>query len=414
MIYYPNKLNPIFYKLSEHDMRPVIVGGFIRDSLLKIESKDIDVEVYGALSFAELENLLQEFGDVNIVGKSFGVCKLKFKEYDLDFSLPRMDSKIRSGHRGFEIHVDPNLDFKTATSRRDFTINSIGYDIFEKKILDPFCGVDDLKNRTLRAVNLETFIEDPLRVLRAAQFCARFELKIENQLFLACKNMVSKNMLDELPKERIFEEIKKLLLKSEKPSYGFKLLKEFGINIYTDNIDVVDEIAEQLTSNSQTNLSLMLAGLCYNLSQAETEDFIQILTNEKELLNSVVRLVQLHNEIDIIYANSMNDYSLYKLASKIDIDKLLILSSSIYFAKNSSKIYKAGVEIYKRAKELDILNKKLPALFGGRDILKFGLAPSEQFSKILHEAYEAQMHGEFKNRDEAMLWLKEYLNKLKL
>ncbi|OHE12437.1 MAG: polynucleotide adenylyltransferase [Sulfurimonas sp. RIFOXYC2_FULL_36_7] len=414
MIYYPNKLDPIFNKLIEHDMRPVIVGGFIRDSLLKIESKDIDIEVYGALSFAELENLLQEFGNVNIVGKSFGVCKLKFKEYDLDFSLPRMDSKIRSGHRGFEIHVDPNLDFKTAASRRDFTINSIGYDVIEKKLLDPFCGADDLKNRTLRAVNLETFIEDPLRVLRAAQFCARFQLKIENQLFLACKNMVSKNMLDELPKERIFEEIKKLLLKSQKPSYGFKLLKEFGINIYTDNIDVADEIAKQLTSNSQTNLSLMLAALCYNLNQAETEDFIQKLTNEKELLNSVVRLIQLHNEIDIIYANSMNDYSLYKLASKIDIDKLLILSSSIYFAKNSSKTYKAGEEIYKRVKELDILNKKLPVLLGGRDILKFGLAPSEQFSKILHEAYEAQMHGEFKNRDEAMLWLKEYLKKLKL
>ncbi|MDQ1337773.1 MAG: hypothetical protein QG617_740, partial [Campylobacterota bacterium] len=172
MIDYPDKLNIIFEKLKSHRIRPVIVGGFIRDSLFKIESKDIDIELYGALTFKKLQKILQEFGTVNIVGKSFGVCKLKFEDYDLDFSFPRRDSKIRSGHRGFDVTIDSTLDFKTAASRRDFTINAIGYDVVEKKVLDPYNGINDLKEKILRAVDEKSFAEDPLRVLRAAQFCA--------------------------------------------------------------------------------------------------------------------------------------------------------------------------------------------------------------------------------------------------
>lgn len=409
MISYPDELNIIFEKLKDSGIKAIIVGGFIRDSLLGIESKDVDIELYGVTSFVQLEHFLKEFGRVNIVGKSFGVCKLKFCGYDLDFSLPRRDSKVDSGHRGFDVKLYSNLDFKTATSRRDFTINAIGYDVEEKKLLDPFKGADDLRDKILRAVDLNSFIQDPLRVLRAAQFCARFNLKIEQELFLTCRDMVSKNMLDELPKERVFEEIKKLLLKSQRPSIGFKLLKEFGTDIYTDNLDVVDEIAKQLTTNNQTNLVLMLAGLCYNFEKKDTENFIIKLSDEKELLDMVIKLTQTSSEIENLRVDNINDYLLYKLAAKVNIEELLILSSSIYFAKNNSKIYSAGEEIYKRAKELNILKKKLPALLSGKELLKFGLMPSPKFSEILDKAYEAQIHGNFKNYDEALLWLKKYL-----
>jgi len=409
MINYPSKLNPIFERLKSCDIKPVIVGGFIRDSLLKIESKDIDIEVYGALTFKNLQDILKDFGTLNIVGKSFGVCKLRFEDYDLDFSLPRRDNKIKPGHRGFDVKVDSTLDFKTAAARRDFTINAIGYDVIEKKVLDPYNGIFDLNNKILKAVDENSFSEDPLRVLRAAQFCARFDLKIERNLFLICRNMVLKNMLVELPKERVFEEIKKLLLKSPKPSQGFKLLKEFGTEIYTDNLDIVDELAKRLTANNQTNTILMLAGLCYNFGQKEAEDFISKLSDEKELLKRTLLLIKFHSKIDSIYSNNLDDYLLYKLAAEVNIKELLILSSSIYFAKNCSKIYKAGEEVYKRAKELNILDKKLSPLLGGKELLKFGVEPSPEFSKILDTAYEAQMHGDFKNYDNALLWLKDYL-----
>lgn len=409
MINYPDKLNIIFDKLKNFNIKPIIVGGFIRDYLLDIDSKDIDIEVYGISSFLELQNLLKEFGSVNIVGKSFGVCKLYFEDYDLDFSFPRRDNKIKNGHKGFEIEIDTTLDFKTAASRRDFTINSIGYDVTLKKILDPFNGINDLKNKILKAVDNDSFAEDPLRVLRAVQFSTRFELKIQNNLFATCKDMVLKNMLEELPKERIFEEIKKLLLYSKKPSKGFELLREFGSDIGSKNIYILDEIAKQLTTNMQTNLILMLAGLCYDFNENRVKNFISRFTNEKILSDETLKLVKLHNEIDNIFASGITNYKLYKLASKIDISKLLILNSSLFFTKNSSKVYKAGNEIKKRAKELNILEQKLPPLLAGKDLLKLHLKPSPLFSKILDEAYEAQMKEEFYSYEEAVKWLKKFL-----
>ncbi|MCF6309838.1 MAG: CCA tRNA nucleotidyltransferase [Sulfurimonas sp.] len=406
MIDYPKQLNKIFDKLSKYNAKAVLVGGYVRDQLTNTESKDVDIEVYNISSFEKLEEILREFGDVNSVGKSFGVCKLQLKNLEIDFSLPRIDSKAGSGHRGFEVAVNPDLDFKTAASRRDFTINAIGYDVKYKKILDPFDGIKDLKSKILRAVDKDKFIDDPLRVLRAAQFCARFGLKIDKKLLTLCKNMVSNNLLDELPKERIFEEIKKLLLKSKKPSIGFELLKEFGTNFYTKNIYVADEISKQLTNNTNTNIILMLAALCYDYTPENTTLFIQNLTNEKELLARVLPLIKNHDKIEV----HLNNYKLYKLATEVKIEELLILSRAIYVYKNCSEIYEAGEKIYKKAKELNILKEKLAPLLRGENILSYGIEPSPKFSEILNLAYEAQMSGKFHSGEEAQAWLMNYLN----
>ncbi|HUH42947.1 MAG TPA: hypothetical protein VLZ29_07515 [Sulfurimonas sp.] len=410
MIKYPDALDAIFKKLKSHNITPIIVGGFVRDSLLFIESKDIDIEVYGVSSFKVLQEILQEFGKINIVGKSFGVCKLRFEGYDLDFSLPRKDNKITSGHRGFDINTYSKLDFKTATSRRDFTINSIGYDVVLKKILDPFNGARDLKNKILRAVDLKSFVEDPLRVLRAAQFCARFDLKIEHSLYITCKEMVSRGLLSELPKERIFEELKKLLLKSKKPSLGFKLLNKFGANIYNDNLDVIDKIAKQLTTFSERNVVLMLAGLYYKVTKDELEPLLSLLSDEKELCRDVIELVEAYNYMMVIVeTGTIDEYFIYKLSTKANIKELLVLSSSIYYVQNHKAIYKTGEVIYEKAKKLGVLEQKLTPLLQGRDLIQIGLEPSVEFSKILDDAYEAQMSSEFKTYDEALAWLERYL-----
>jgi len=209
LIEYPTNLNVIFNKLALFHIKPIIVGGFIRDSLLNISSKDIDIELYGVSHLDKVQEILKEFGDVNSVGKSFGVCKLKYNELDIDFSLPRLESKESEGHRGFIVKTLQNIDFKTAASRRDFTINSMGYDVQEKKLLDPFNGLIDLKNSILRAVNNRTFIEDPLRILRAVQFSARFNFKLNKNLFSLCYEMIQKSMLNELSHERVFDEVYK-------------------------------------------------------------------------------------------------------------------------------------------------------------------------------------------------------------
>ena len=146
MIRYPHYLNKIFDKLHKSGASCLIVGGYIRDCFLNIASKDIDIELYHVSSFEILEELLKEFGSVNSFGKSFGVCKLRIKDLDIDFTLPRIDSKISSGHVGFDVKIQSNLNFMTAASRRDFTINAIGYEVLNNKVLDPFNGINDLKN----------------------------------------------------------------------------------------------------------------------------------------------------------------------------------------------------------------------------------------------------------------------------
>jgi len=415
MIDYPNKLDNIFDKLLNNSIKPIIIGGFIRDFLLKKGSKDIDIELYGISSFSKLEKILKEFGDVNSVGKSFGVCKLKIDDLDLDFSFPRVDSKIEKGHKGFEIKIDSTLSFKEATSRRDFTINAIGYDIETKKILDPFNGREDLKNRILRAVDIEKFKEDPLRVLRAVQFSSRFNLSVDNNLFLTCKEMINSSLLNELPKERIFIEIKKLLLKSLSPSTGIKLLNDIGgFKFFTEfeklgNADLnkvfraIDKMNSLKTTNESTNTVLMLATLCYLLSSNKSKKFLSKLTNDKGLLTKVLLLIEHKNYINF---DKFKDYDIYMLATKINIGEFILFHKAITESKTELKNIN---RLKTRAKELDVLNSEAKSILQGKDILNLGIKPSKEFSKILDRAYIAQISGDFTTKEEACLWLKKEL-----
>lgn len=412
MLEYPNFLNKIFDKLEKNSVKSIIIGGFIRDSLLNIASQDIDIEVYNVSSFKKLENLLKEFGSINSVGKSFGVCKLNINKYNLDFTLPRIDSKISSGHLGFDIEIDKNLDFTTASRRRDFTMNAIGYNVVNKKLLDPYGGIKDLSNKTLKMVDAKTFVEDPLRVLRAVQFCSRYELKMNNELFLLCKNMIEKNLLLELAKERIYEEIKKNLLKSKKPSLGFELLKKLDALKYFTNLDLlnekswhrsmdtIDAIASLTITNKKRKEVLMLASICYTFNASQIESFISSLSNDKSLLKSITILCENLNTILDMSSNRFSNYDVLKLATYVNIEDLSILSDALFGV---------GKDVFAKAKELNVVNKKAPAILLGRDLISAGLKPSNEFSYILDSAYEAQIRGIFSSLVEAKEWLDNFL-----
>ena len=138
--------------------RALVVGGWVRDHLLGVRSKDVDIEVFG-LDVARLEALLAGFGRVHAIGRAFGV--LHVAGIDVDFSLPRRDSKRGPGHRGFDVAPDPSLDFAEAARRRDLAVNSIGIDPLTGEVLDPHRGRRDLERRVLRATDAERFPEDP-------------------------------------------------------------------------------------------------------------------------------------------------------------------------------------------------------------------------------------------------------------
>jgi len=405
-IQYPNKLDKIFDKLNKNGIKIILVGGYVRDSLLEIESKDIDIELFNLKSFLLLEEILNEFGDINSVGKSFGVCKLRYKEFDLDFSLPRTDSKHSKGHKGFHIDIDTTLDFKKAASRRDFTINSMGYDIREEKLLDPFNGLQDLKSSLIKAVDLKKFGEDPLRVLRAIQFASRFKFKIDETLFIECKNMIQNNILEELPKERIFTELQKLLLKSTQPSRGLELAKKLNISQYFGeylNLVMLDYYALHKSGEEKVDIVIFLS-LLYSKT---TLYQLHTITDKIKLTDTIRTLLEVENTFIL---NSLSDYELYKLATKVNIKLFLLYLDAKYLGEKKREIQK----IRERARELNILVTKAPAIIQGRDIIALGLHPSKAFKKILSEAYTAQIKGLFKTEKEAYQWLKRYVQELNI
>ena len=195
------------------------VGGYVRDELLHKDSKDIDIEIHG-IAPSELQTILNTFGPSETKGVSFGVYGIK--HYDLDIALPRCESSSGRGHRDFEVFVDPYLGTYKASLRRDFSINAMMQDVLTNEIVDNHQGQSDLMNKLIRHVDADTFLDDPLRVLRAAQFASRFNFKIVPETIELCKRAD----LSALPSERIQTELEKALLKSDTPSVFFKALRD--------------------------------------------------------------------------------------------------------------------------------------------------------------------------------------------
>src|SRR5205085_6989394 len=215
--------------------RAMLVGGWVRDHLLGHESKDYDLEVY-SLEPEALRAILKKYGRVNTVGEHFAVYKLvcyvpageamaNGERLEIDVSMPRRESKSGRGHRGFTIEGDPQMTFEEAARRRDFTINAILYDPLADEFIDPYGGIRDLQQKRLRAVAAETFIEDSLRVLRAVQFAARFEMTVDDETAALCRTID----LADLPHERIWGEIEKLLLMAARPSIGLDVALQLGV-----------------------------------------------------------------------------------------------------------------------------------------------------------------------------------------
>ncbi len=189
----------------------------MRDRLLERPVTDVDLEIYG-LDPERFAQAMERLGAQG-VGRSFYV----YKYGDLDIALPRKERKVAPGHRGFA--VEPAVDEREATRRRDFTINAMMYDLKEEEILDYWSGLEDLAARRLRAVDPATFVEDSLRVLRGMQFAARLGFRIEEMTCRLCRTIP----LDDLPGSRIFGEFEKLF-GGEWLHYGLYALESMEVS----------------------------------------------------------------------------------------------------------------------------------------------------------------------------------------
>ena len=407
------------------------VGGYVRDLLMHRDNKDIDIEIHG-IRPAKLEALLDSLGPRIAIGESFGIYALK--GYSLDIALPRTEHNRGRGHRDFDIFTDPFIGTYKAAERRDFTINALMQNILTGEIVDCFGGVDDLKNGVLRHISDKTFVEDPLRVLRAAQFAARFNFAVARETKNLCRTMD----ISALPKERVFGELKKALLKSDSPSVFFKTLRDMNClsvwfgelertigveqspehhpegDVFNHTMLVVDAAAK-LREKAANPLGFMLAALCHDfgktLCTARGEDgkihaighetlglpliktFLHRLTDERELIRYVLNLCENHMRPNMLAAGNSSVKATNKMFdSAFDPTALICLAECDTAGKAALCGYKNNTAFL--TERLGIYNEYMSRPYvTGRDLIAAGLEPNERFSQYLAHAHKLRLAG---------------------
>ena len=438
--------------IREAGGRALCVGGFVRDRLLDHPSTDLDLEVFG-IPEDRLRGLLQTLGRVEPAGQAFPVYKLGH----IDVALPRRESKAGRGHKGFIVEGDPSMPFDEAARRRDFTINAIAWDPLSDEYLDPFRGREDLDRRLLRVVDRSTFGDDSLRVLRALQFGARFELTLDPATADVCRAI----RLDDLPAERIWGEFEKLLLQAERPSIGFALARELGVveqilpemvplydcpqdaewhpegDVWTHTLMVIDEARKRNGDLDRARLAaIMLAAVCHDLGKPATTAIIDgrvrspgheaagvplataILDrlNVRTLDNFDVRAQVLgitaeHLRPSAFYKqkDTVTDGAFRRLAQKVDLELLVRFDRADCHGRAGTFDCSAMEWFIERARSLGVEHKPPAPILLGRHLLALGVEPGPRMGEILRAIYELQLDGAVTTLEEATTAATSYL-----
>jgi tRNA nucleotidyltransferase (CCA-adding enzyme) len=425
--------------------RALVVGGWVRDRLLGRDSKDIDIEVFGVPA-GQLRRLLESLGRVETVGESFQVYKLG----DIDVSLPRRESKSGRGHRGFDVTGDPSMPVEEAARRRDFTINAISWDPLTGEYLDPFGGRPDLARRLLRVVDPERFGDDSLRVLRAIQFAARFDLTPDPVTRELCRTIP----LDDLPPERVWGEMDKLLA-APKPSVGFALALDLGVtvrafpelhalvgceqepewhpegDVWVHTLQVIDQARTRVDDlDRPRRIAVMLGAVCHDFGKPATTAFldgrIRSIDHEEQgvppaaafldrlnlqtidgydVRRQVLGMVAQHLKPGMWFKakDEVGDGAFRRLAQKVDLELLARVAKSDCLGREPGAFNCEAMDWFlDRARQLGVEHRPPPPILLGRHVLALGLKPGPRVGEILKAVYEQQLDGQVRDLDEAI------------
>lgn len=423
------------------------VGGYVRDDILGIPNKDIDIEIHN-IEPNVLENILKQFGNIEkrTVGNNFGIYNIN--RFNLDISLPRKEMAIGKGHKDFDIIVDPYLSLKESAKRRDFTTNALMKNILTGEIIDYYGGLDDLKKGIIRHIDDNTFAEDPLRVLRACQFAARFDFDIATETIELCKNMD----ISTLPKERVAGELTKALIKGNKPSIFFNSLYEmkqtewfkevFDLkdvkqdtvyhpegDVYEHTMSVIDEASTLFPTgidNPDRYLPFMLSALCHDFGKLNTtkinnkgricainhektgiplaNDFLDRIYNNKGFTRYVDNMIEFHMKAHSCFNNKAKIKS-----TNLLFDKLLYPTDFIHLAyadsigHNIQKLDNKQFNMFlgKAMRENEFLinryfnykDRKSQPHITANNLIELGLKPSPLYKEILNKAWNLHLKG---------------------
>jgi tRNA nucleotidyltransferase (CCA-adding enzyme) len=433
--------------------KALIVGGWVRDRLLGRRAKDLDLEVYG-IEAHRLKALLGAFGPVNTVGESFTVYKVA----GLDVSLPRRESKVGRGHKGFEVTGDPALPPREAARRRDFTVNAIAWDPLRGNYIDPFNGRYDLADRVLRVVDPRTFGDDSLRVLRAIQFAARFGLTLDAESAALCRAIP----LDDLPAERIWGELEKLLLQADRPSVGFELARDLGIvhrlwpelealvgcpqdpewhpegDVWVHTLMVIDGARRRLDGLDRGRaLAVMLGAVTHDFGKPATTEFVDgrirsrgheaagvaPATQFLDRLNihtidgfdvraQVLTIVSDHLAPGMWHKSPapVGDGAFRRLAARVELELLARVAEADCEGRTGRFDCSAMQWFRQRAEALGVQHAPPAPILLGRHLIELGVKPGPRMGLMLKQAYERQMDNGFTDLGGAITFAKSLLD----
>ena len=458
---YPEKVLELARLVADAGGRALLVGGCVRDQLMGRRTKDWDVEVY-RVEPEKLREILQRFGRVNVVGEAFTVYKLG---QDLDVSVPRRERKSGRGHRGFVVEGEPLMSIEEATRRRDFTVNAILQDPLTEEVIDPFDGQSDIDAGMLRAVSLDTFGEDSLRVLRAAQFASRFNFDVEEETIKLCRSIE----LSDLPAERIWLEMEKLLLKSERPSIGLSWLRKLGIlekifpeieslidvsqdpvwhpegDVFVHTQLVIDQARELIDDlDYPQQVTVMLAALAHDFGKPSTTEFLEGHWRSRgheeagvepttrflerlnvhtidgyDVRNRVIALVKEHLKPGEFYKkrDEIGDGAFRRLARRCEPELLYRVAKADSLGRNAEwvpreKWYDSDAQEWfiQKARELEVSVSPPSPILLGRHLLEMGVAPGPQMGEIARAVYELQLDGTVRTLEDAQAEAKKILS----
>lgn len=450
---YPS-IAKIVHIIHEHAGRTLLVGGAVRDIVLGNAVKDIDIEVHG-ISVSALQTILAQFGMVNTVGKSFGV--LTVRGIPVEWALPRLDTAGRKPH----VVVDPYLPIRDACARRDLTINAMCIDLLTYELLDPFNGRGDLERGILRAPDPVFFIQDPLRFYRVMQFIGRFEMQPDEQLTTLCRTMD----ISSISRERIEKEIEKLLLKSWRPSWGFRWLYQLGrmpeifpelaalrgcvqSPIYHPEGDVFEHSMQALDAAAQIDydtdikkLILRYAALCHDMGKPlvttqvagvirsighEVDGvpivrrFLHRIMRNQRIISAVLILVRYHMMPAQLVEQTSGLRAYKRLAKKLGSYVTMQLLADLFRADRRGRHagttdplpYEQPVvdTFIQRCTQAGVLTHPEAPLVSGRDLLPF-VSPGPALGKLVKRAYELQIEHGVTDRAELLRLLGFDVNK---
>ena len=450
--------HPIFKQLStlakQSGVEAYVIGGYVRDIFLDRQSKDLDILVIGqGISFAE--EVGKQLKCKVSVFKNFGTAMLRYQDLEIEFVGARKES-YRSDSRK---PIVENGTLEDDQLRRDFTINALAISLNEAnfgELLDPFGGLADLEKKLIRTPQnpLETFSDDPLRMMRAIRFASQLNFAIDEAALTAIKTLVERMHI--VSQERITDELNKIIL-SPTPSIGFNYLFDTGLlqlifpqmaalygvetingKSHKDNFYHTLQVLDNITEHTE-DLWLRWAAILHDIAKPPTkrfdpkhgwtfhghEDkgarmvpklFAQLKLPQNDKMKFVQKLVQLHLRPIVLAQEKVTDSAVRRLLVDAgeDIDALMLLCHADVTTKNEYKLkkYRQNFEHVKvklkDVEERDSLRNWQPPVSGGDIMHTFNLKEGKEVGVLKNQIREAILEGEIRNsRDEALVYMRK-------